>query len=158
MSKYRYIPPSKLLIINLAILTAIGIIFIRPYLTLNDYIMIEAGGALSAVFILSLITTRRIRQFHMEPEDVDKLILEGPYSIVRHPHYTGIISLNIAYILFFRTVWLIPVVVAFIILWYREAKHEETILKGKFELEYLSYMEAKGMFLPRLKKFDTRDR
>ena len=49
----------------------------------------------------------------MKPDNVDKLIADGPYSIVRHPNFTGIICMNIAYLFFFRTLWLIPPICMF---------------------------------------------
>ena len=67
----------------------------------------------------------------MKPDDVDKLIIDGPYSIVRHPNFTGIVCMNIAYLLFFRTLWLIPPICLFYMFWYLEAKYEERVLISK---------------------------
>ena len=150
--KNFYVSPSKLTAINFAVLTAIGIMFLRTELNLNDYILIEGGGALTAIFLAALISTRRIKQSRMKPEAVDRVVLDGPYSIVRHPYYTGIICMNIACIFFFRTPWLIPAVIVFSVLWYHEARYEEQALIDKFEVVYLSYIESKGMFFPRLRK------
>ena len=154
MKKF-YIPPIRLAIINLVVLTATGIIFLRQELKLDDYIMIEVGVVLTVIFIVTLISTKRIKQSKMEPELVDMVVMDGPYSVVRHPYYAGIICLNIAFIFFFRTPWLIIPAIVFIVLWYKEARYEESVLISKFELMYLSYMETKGMFFPRFRRPGT---
>ncbi len=56
---------------------------------------------------------------------------------------------NIAYQLFFRTLWLVPLICAFVVLWYLEARHEEGILVAKFGDEYEAYMKTTGMFFPK---------
>ncbi len=155
MKKNFHIFPPILTGINFAILLPIGILFLRTELSLWDYISIAAGGILTIIFVVSLVSTHKIEQAHMKPNDVDKLITDGPYSIVRHPNFTGIIFMNIAYLSFFRTLWLIPPICVFFVLWYFEARSEESVLIAKFGEAYRNYMKTTGMFFPKLFKPKT---
>ena len=136
--------------INFAILLPVGIIFLRTELNFWDCISIAVGGILTIIFVVSLVSTHKIEQAHMKPNDVDKLITDGPYSIVRHPNFTGIICMNIAYLFFFRTLWLIPPICVFSVFWYFEARSEESVLIAKFGEAYKNYMKTTGMFFPKL--------
>ena len=118
----------------------------------------SSRGILTIIFVASLVSTHKIEQAHMKPSDVDKLITEGSYSIVRHPNFTGIICMNIAYLFFLRTLWLIPPICVFSVLWYFEARSEESVLITKFGKAYKNYMKNTGMFFPRLSKSKFYDR
>ena len=111
---------------------------------------------------LFVIETEKLMQWRtyikMKLSDVDKLITDGSYSIVRHPNFTGIICMNIAYLFFFRTLWLIPLICVFSVLWYFEARSEESVLIAKFGEAYRNYMKNTGMFFPRLFKSKSYDR
>ena len=150
-----YIFPPILVGTNFAILLPIGILFLRTELSLWDYISIAVGGILTIIFVVSLVSTHKIEQAQMKPSNVDKLVTDGPYSIVRHPNFAGIICMNIAYLLFFRTLWLIPPICVFFVLWYLEARHEERVLIAKFGESYRNYMKTTGMFFPKLSKPKT---
>lgn len=152
MKKNFYIFPPILAAINFATLVPIGIIFLRTELSLCDYISITVGGILTIIFVVSLVSTHKIEQAQMKPIDVDKLITDGPYSVVRHPNFTGIICMNIAYLFFFRTLWLIPIISVFSVLWYLEARYEEKVLIAKFGEAYRNYMKSTGMFFIKLNK------
>jgi protein-S-isoprenylcysteine O-methyltransferase Ste14 len=158
MTKKFYIFPPILVGVNFAALLPLGIIFIRTELSLWDYISIISGGVLTIIFVLSLVSTHKIKQAHMKPKDVDKLITDGPYSVVRHPNFTGIICINIAYLFFFRTLWLLPLICGFLALWYFEARFEERILIAKFKETYRNYMKKTGMFFPKLFKLKQHDK
>ena len=147
-----YIFPPILVGINFAILLPIGILFLRTELNLWDYISTAVGGVLTIIFVVSLVSTHKFEQAHMKPDDVDKLVTDGAYSIIRHPNFAGIIYMNIAYLFFFRTLWLIPLICVFSVLWYLEARHEERELIAKFGEAYKNYMKTTGMFLPKLFK------
>jgi protein-S-isoprenylcysteine O-methyltransferase Ste14 len=147
--KGLYIFPPLLSGINFAILLLVGILFMRKEMNCLDYFSVAFGGLLTVVFMVSLFLTHRIEQMRMPPEDVDKLITEGPYRIVRHPNFAGFICMNIAYLFFFRTLWLIPMICVFIVLWYYEARHEERILISKFGDKYKQYRDYTGMFFPK---------
>jgi protein-S-isoprenylcysteine O-methyltransferase Ste14 len=150
-----YIFPPLLTGINFSVLLLIGIIFVRKAMTLWDYVSVAVGGLLVIVFVVSLVSTHKIGQMRMQPEDVDKLVRDGPYQIIRHPNFTGLICMNIAYFLFFRTLWLVPFICAFILFWYLEARYEERMLIAKFRGEYRKYMNTTGMFFPKLLRRKT---
>ena len=158
MKKNFYIFPPILVGVNFATLLPLGIIFIKAELNLWDYISIAVGCILTIIFVVSLVSTHKIEQSHMKPNDVDKLITDGLYSIVRHPNFTGIICMNIAYLFFFRTLWLIPPICVFSVLWYFEARSEESVLITKFGKVYKNYMKTTGMFFPKLFKSKSYDR
>ncbi|MEA2022428.1 MAG: isoprenylcysteine carboxylmethyltransferase family protein [Candidatus Caldatribacteriota bacterium] len=155
MKKNFYIFPPILVCINFAILLPLGIILIRLELNFWDCISIAVGGILTIIFVVSLVSTHKIEQANMKPNDVNKLLTDGPYSIVRHPNFTGIICMNVAYLFFFRTLWLIPPICVFFVLWYFEAKSEESVLIAKFGEAYKNYMKTTGMFFPKLFKSKT---
>ena len=150
MKRGFYIFPPLLTGINFSMLLLIGIVFVRKVMTPWDYVSGAVGGLLAIVFVVSLVSTHKIVQMRMQPEDVDKLVTDGPYQIIRHPNFTGLICMNIAYLFFFRTLWLVPFICAFILLWYLEARYEERILIAKFKDEYREYRKNTGMFFPKL--------
>ena len=147
-----YVSPPILIGANSAILLIVGIIFARRELGFWDGISITIGAFLLAMFFIFIYGTRKIKQIHMKPGRVDELITSGPYAVVRHPNYTGAILMNIAFLLFFRTLWLVPVIGFFTWLWYLEAKHEEIELIAKFGIQYKNYARTTGMFFPKLFK------
>jgi len=149
MKKNFYVFPPILTGINFAILFPIGIIFLRAELSLWDYIFIAIGAILVIIFFVSLALTHKIEQMHMKPNDVDKLITNGIYSIVRHPHYSGTILMNVAFLFLFRTLWLIPPICIFSVLWYLEARYEERALMIKFGEPYNNYIKTTGMLFPK---------
>jgi len=158
MKKVFYAFPPVLAGVNFVTLLPLGIIFIREELSFWDCISIAIGGILTIIFIVSLVSTHKIEQTHMKPNDVDKLITKGLYSIVRHPNFTGIICMNFAYLFFFRTLWLIPPICVFFVLWYFEARFEESVLITKFGEEYRNYMKTTGMFFLKLFKSKSHNK
>lgn len=147
-----YIFPPILVGINFAASLPLGIIFMRTEIEFWDYISIAVGGVLTIIFAVSLISTHKFDQSHAKPAEVDRLITNGPYSLVRHPSYSGIIMMNIAYLLFFRTLWLIPLICVFFTLWYLEARYEEKALIARFGESYKDYSKTTGMFFPKLSR------
>ena len=146
--KSYYVSPPLLVAINFSILLLVGIVFVRKQVGLWDYVSIAAGGVLVLVFWASLVATHKIQQIRVNPEDVDKIVTHGPYRVMRHPNYAGFLCMNIAYLLFFRTPYLVPFICVFGTLWYFEARHEERVLMTKFGGAYEKYMASTGMFLP----------
>ena len=150
VKKDFYVFPPILTVFNFSILLFLGIVFVGKQIVLWDYVSIASGGVLVVVFLASLVSTHKIEQVRVNPEDVGKLATDGPYQAVRHPNFAGFICMNIAYLLFFRTLYLVPFICVFVTLWYLEAKHEEKVLIAKFGEAYESYIVSTGMFFPKL--------
>ena len=153
VKKDFYVYPPILTAVNFSILLFAGILCVRKQIVLWDYVSIAAGGVLIVVFVASLVSTHKIEQVRVSPENVDKLVTDEPYQVVRHPNFAGFIYMNIAYLLFFRTLYIVPFICVFVTLWYLEAKHEEKVLMAKFRDAYESYMASTGMFFPKLFRY-----
>ena len=78
------------------------------------------------------------------------LVTSGPYRLVRHPMYTAIFTLLIAFSLVSAN-WLIvlPCIVGFVVIYARINK-EETMMIEQFGDKYRDYMKHTGRLLPRL--------
>jgi protein-S-isoprenylcysteine O-methyltransferase len=76
------------------------------------------------------------------------LIKEGPYGLVRHPQYTGLLLalLGTALVLgqVFGFVWTLFLTIGII----AKSKKEEKILAGKFPNEYQEYKQKVRMIIP----------
>ncbi len=94
VKKGFYVFPPMLTGINFAVLLPVGILFMRKQMAPWDYASVALGGLLAIVFAVSLFSTHKIGQMRMPPEDVDKLVTDGPYRAVRHPNFAGLICMN----------------------------------------------------------------
>lgn len=78
------------------------------------------------------------------------LVTDGPYAYVRHPQYTGIFIITVAFMIQWPT--LATLILWPFVLWmyYRLARQEEKDVLKQFPEEYRRYMSRTPMFLPRL--------
>jgi len=145
-----YLSPPRLAAVNFAVLFIVA--FFKSSLNFSFWriALYVIGILFTFAFIYSFIKMYQIPQTRMVPEEVDILIMYGPFATVRHPNFTGILLMNIAFFCFFPTVWLLPFILLFSVGWYHEAKYEESILIEKFGQKYEEYMQHTGMFLPKL--------
>lgn len=84
-----------------------------------------------------------------------RLVTDGPYAYVRHPQYTGIFVITLAFMIQWptlATLILWPFVVG---MYYRLARQEEKDVLVKYPEEYRKYMNRTPMFIPRF--FERRD-
>jgi protein-S-isoprenylcysteine O-methyltransferase Ste14 len=86
--------------------------------------------------------------------NVGKLILAGPYSIIRHPFYASYILTWLSTTLLFNSIFLWFTLVYLVTFYLSSARSEEkVILKTERSSEYLNYIQNVGMFLPRIWKW-----
>lgn len=85
----------------------------------------------------------------MSRKDQPELITTGPYRLVRHPIYTGIIVAGLGTTLVFGPVWLIAVIAAAAYFYY-SAVTEERMLTREFGKSYEDYRKRSKMFFPYL--------
>jgi len=79
-----------------------------------------------------------------------KLVTHGIYAYIRHPQYTRIFIITLAFMIQWptlATLILWPFVIAMYI---RLAKHEEKDVMQQFPEQYREYMKRTPMFFPRL--------
>ncbi|MCD6122167.1 MAG: hypothetical protein J7K04_10050 [Spirochaetales bacterium] len=76
-----YLFPPVLVGINFSVMLLIGILFQKTSLKILDFISMAIGVIFSVIFVVSLVSTHKIKQSQMKPDDVDKFIIDGPYSI-----------------------------------------------------------------------------
>jgi protein-S-isoprenylcysteine O-methyltransferase Ste14 len=146
-------------LIGLSLLISIGVYIIFPQwmswsaLPLPAWLRwIGAGLGVSAVALLfwthqvlgaNFSPTLRIKQDH-------RLILDGPYRWVRHPMYTALFMLHLAYF-FLSANWFIGLtaILVITIVMALRTPEEEALMLARFGDEYSEYMRHTGQFLPR---------
>jgi protein-S-isoprenylcysteine O-methyltransferase Ste14 len=116
-----------------------------------------AGAALGAIGIPLLLwvhlalgrnfsPTLRVRTNH-------QLVLEGPYRWVRHPMYSALLVLHIAYFLLSENllIGILGIGVMVVVMAIR-TREEERLMLATFGEQYRAYMRRTGQFLPRLQE------
>jgi protein-S-isoprenylcysteine O-methyltransferase Ste14 len=81
------------------------------------------------------------------PSEEPELITTGPYALVRHPIYGGILLAMLGSMLAQSILWLVPLIVYgphFI----RSARREEQLLRQEFPQRYPGYMKRTKMLVP----------
>ena len=83
------------------------------------------------------------------PRDSGQLCSRGPYRLVRHPMYTGLLLAGLSFIVCSSSAqsWLLWACL-FVVL-FSKAYYEELMLVAKYE-EYTAYRRGTGMLLPRI--------
>ena len=79
-----------------------------------------------------------------------RLVTHGPFSIVRHPMYLGLLVAALGSLLLYQT-WTTLAFVLFAPFVLRRARHEELALAGEFGEEWQEYYRRVPAFFPRLK-------
>lgn len=79
-----------------------------------------------------------------------KLVTTGIYSKIRHPQYSGIFLVTIAFLIQWPTIITLIMWPFLFWMYYKLAKKEESILKKRFRRRYLKYKNKVPMFLPKL--------
>lgn len=80
-----------------------------------------------------------------------QLITSGPYAIVRHPMYAGLISAALGSLLIYFT-WTTVYFACFAPLMFFRARREETALSAEFGEQWRDYRERVPAFIPQLRK------
>ncbi|HYV08709.1 MAG TPA: isoprenylcysteine carboxylmethyltransferase family protein [Thermoplasmata archaeon] len=78
------------------------------------------------------------------------LITEGIYTVVRHPQYLGFLLVTLGQFVVWPTIPTAIMWPLLAVLYYRQAKREETVLLEKFGARFQEYADKTPMFLPRI--------
>lgn len=79
-----------------------------------------------------------------------KLVTDGIYGYMRHPQYTGIFIITLAFMIQWPTLTTLILWPFVIGMYVRLAKREEQDVLAKYPEEYRDYMQRTPMFFPRL--------
>lgn len=85
------------------------------------------------------------------PKSSASLIDEGIFQWIRHPIYTGVLTVALGYTFYSGSVWRGVITLCLLILFQFKARYEERLLQARFD-EYLDYMNKTGRFLPKVGK------
>ena len=85
-----------------------------------------------------------------------KLITKGIYSKMRHPQYSGILLISIAFLIQWPTLITLILFPFLVVMYYQLAKREEKDIEEKYKQEYLDYKKNVPMFIPYIKTIFRR--
>ena len=105
-----------------------------------------ALGGLS-LGVLSFRALGRNFRFFAAPRRSGTLVTSGIYSRIRHPMYTGVITMFAGYVLFWGSLLSVPLWLAFSILYMIKSVKEERILMDRFP-DYREYKNRTWRFFP----------
>jgi Cu+-exporting ATPase len=80
-----------------------------------------------------------------------QLVTQGPFAIVRHPMYSGIMLAALGSLLIYST-WTTLLFVCFAPLTIIRARREEAALAAEFGEQWQAYCKRVPAFVPRLKR------
>ena len=80
-----------------------------------------------------------------------QLVTHGPFAIVRHPMYVGLISAAFGSLLIYQT-WTTVAFAVFAPFVLRRARREEQALAAEFGDQWLTYSRRVPAFFPRLRQ------
>lgn len=113
---------------------------------------LEAIGTLLVAFGIAYAITARAYLgrnwgIPMSRKENPELITSGPYALVRHPIYTGILVALLGSAVGYGLVWLLPLLVSVPYFVY-SARREEALMCEQFPAQYPAYMRRTKMLLP----------
>ena len=95
------------------------------------------------------IILRKYSSLIITIEQNHKLVTNGPYSVIRHPIYAGIILMFFGYTLSFSSIIGTIIILAFFSIWFnKRIKLEEQLLIQTFGDKYLEYMKHTKRLVP----------
>ena len=129
-------------------LTCIGIIAVAgPVLPRNifSYVLLIAGALLGfwAIMVMEL------GRFNITP-DIHKnsrMITKGPYKFIRHPMYTSVLMITLAWVLNSPTILRSVIWIALLVDLISKLKYEEKLLTNRYQ-EYLDYQKRTKGLIP----------
>ena len=141
---YNYVRPF-FAIINFGGLLWYGSSVMRPTADLWDFIFVMIGCYFTLKFVRYLSNAHQFKHTRIRIADMTEFPNKGIYANIRQPISAASIYMNLAYVCFFRSFALIPVVSVFIAMWYILARYEDQLMLSKFGKDYKEYMKVTAM-------------
>jgi protein-S-isoprenylcysteine O-methyltransferase Ste14 len=132
-------------LVNFAILILYGVGLMKPTAELWDFIFVAVGCYFTLKFVRYLAGAHQFKETRMQTRDMPEFPSKGIYRKIRQPVSAASIYMNLAYVCFFRSLAMIPLVSIFIALWYMLARYEDQMMLSKFGEEYKVYMKSTAL-------------
>lgn len=81
-----------------------------------------------------------------------ELAMTGPYAIVRHPQYDGLVLIMTGFLLMWPTILTLVMFPVLVFVYIRLAKQEEQVVRKEFGEAYGEYAGRVPAFLPRIRR------
>lgn len=138
--------PGLLLVIVqfacIAVLLATGPWVASPWIPLA----LELAGGLLAAWAIAVIGPRNVRATP-EPDSKTRLVMHGPYRMLRHPMYTSLLLATLALILTHATPLRLGAAMLLLLDLLVKLRYEERLLAARFP-EYAGYSARTWRLLP----------
>lgn len=122
-----------------------------PYAVNHSPIAGLVGVVLSAlgvgVAVLGRLHLGRNWGLPMSRKQEPELVTTGPYAVIRHPIYAGLLLAMLGSAIGQSIFWILPLVVCVPYFIY-SARHEENFMTQQFPEHYPAYVKRTRMFLP----------
>jgi protein-S-isoprenylcysteine O-methyltransferase Ste14 len=105
------------------------------------------GGLLVVVWSLSLLRRARSMTVMPRPTTVGSLVDSGPYSLIRHPVYAGLLLAELGAALLWLSWLSLIATIALAVVLDLKRRREEAWLKDRFP-EYLAYRRSTKALIP----------
>lgn len=148
------VKPNTFMTFGVIVIIAIGVlgdIFSWPVLTNNLAVKI-IGFAVSALgWALHLYCHRFHKKAHEIADHIQNIITSGPFSLIRHPMYLGLILIYFGLAVGWGVIWMLIPAAFFSTLVIMTAVKEEEYLSDKLGAQYTEYMQrVPWRFIPKL--------
>lgn len=85
-----------------------------------------------------------------QDEQVNHIVKDGVFRLVRHPFYLSLIVICFSLVLLFGSYLVLGSSIVVAIILVGQAREEERVLSEEFGEEYLAYQKTTGMFFPKI--------
>ena len=144
IERYLLLKPVIKGYIEIGIIVTAGILCaVFDFWRISVFRVINITGIilLAAALLFHYYCERYHKNAHKETKDINKLVITGVYSIIRHPIYLSLIITNIGTALVFNA-WISLIIgLVFSTSWVLTVIKEEKQLIFKFGKEYKEYMD-----------------
>ncbi|MEO6232587.1 MAG: isoprenylcysteine carboxylmethyltransferase family protein [Ferruginibacter sp.] len=103
------------------------------------------------IIITALLSLNKNISPFPSPRQQAVLITSGPFKLIRHPIYTGILMFTCGVGLYTENITRLIIFLLLLLLFNLKARYEEILLVKKFPA-YTDYKKHTGMFLPKFYK------
>ena len=115
--------------------------------------VVAVGLAVSSVWMALAAVHTLSRHWSLGAQLIEghRLVTTGPYGVVRHPIYAGMLGLMLATALAFsRWIVILPATIVFVVGTVLRVQSEEKLLRETFGAEFEAYWQRVPMLIPRL--------